>query len=857
MDTNPAHADNPGYKPSMPHGAAGAASSARSANDELINILIVDDEPKNLTVLETILYDPAYRLVRAESADQALLALVVEDFALLILDIRMPGMTGFELAHMIKERKKTARVPIIFLTAYYNEDQHVLEGYDTGAVDYLQKPVNPSVLRSKVAVFAELYRKSRELTLANRSLLAEVSERRRFEEELRELNATLERRVIERSESLTTSESRFRTLFNSIDEGFCVIEMLFDAAGHPIDYRYLEANPAFETQMGLQGAAGKSARELAPQTEAYWFETLGGVALSGEAVRFVHEAKTLNRWFEVYAFRLGSAESRKVAILFSDITISRQAEDALRRREQEIRSIADNIPHIIARYDRDLRHLFVNAAVRQVTGLPITACVGKTSRELWMPTAVCDTWEASLRDVFATGRATVVPFSINTATGQRHYEGRLIPERGANGQVEHVLAVIQDVTEAKQIAETLARAKETADAASLAKDQFLAVLSHELRTPLTPVRMAVSIWERKKEFLPAEFKSDLAMIRRNVDLECRLIDDMLDLSRIARGKLEIQFSPVDLNEEARHAVAIVEAEAAAKQIVLSFDPDAARAKVLGDGARLQQILWNLLRNAVKFTPPRGAVSVRTFNDPGGRISVEVRDTGTGIDPSVIERIFNAFEQGGAHVTRQFGGLGLGLAISKALCDMHGGKLTAHSDGKGRGSTFTLTLDLAAPIESAAQDRAAPPPASALLSSDGNANPRCILLVEDHQDTARIMRHLLESFGYAVHTAASVAEALRVADSKVFDLIVSDIGLPDGTGYELMRQLIARRPTKGIALTGYGMEEDLRQGAQAGFAAYLTKPINVEQLELTIQRVLGIVPRRALEMQKTNRRGAIS
>ena len=189
---------------------AGGAGSAYSVNVEPINILIVDDEPKNLTVLETVLNDPAYRLVRASSADQALLALVVEEFALIILDVQMPGMTGFELAKMIKERKKSARVPIIFLTAYYNEDQHVLEGYGTGAVDYLHKPVNAAVLRSKVAVFADLHCKSREIDLANRALLAEVTERRRAEERLRELNDTLEQRVAERTEALRESETRMR-----------------------------------------------------------------------------------------------------------------------------------------------------------------------------------------------------------------------------------------------------------------------------------------------------------------------------------------------------------------------------------------------------------------------------------------------------------------------------------------------------------------------------------------------------------------------------------------------------------------------------------------------------------------------
>ncbi len=189
------------------------------------------------------------------------------------------------------------------------------------------------------------------------------------------------------------------------------------------------------------------------------------------------------------------------------------------------------------------------------------------------------------------------------------------------------------------------------------------------------------MWERRADLLPLEFQQDLAMIRRNVDLECRLIDDLLDLNRIIRGKLDLQFAPVDLHEEIRHAMRTVEGEAAAKQVMLSFDPGSLDARVVADAARIQQVLWNLLKNAVKFTSAGGSVLMRTCRNPEDRIRIEVRDTGAGIDPGDIEQIFNAFEQGGSAVTRQFGGMGLGLTISRALATMHGGTLTAQSDGR--------------------------------------------------------------------------------------------------------------------------------------------------------------------------------
>jgi PAS domain S-box-containing protein len=320
-----------------------------SFGEAAINILIVDDEPKNLTVLETILDDPAYRLVRAESADQALLALLVEEFALLILDIRMPGVTGFELAQMIKQRKKTSRVPIIFLTAYYNEDQHVLEGYGTGAVDYLLKPVAPAVLRSKVAIFAELYRKQRELELANRALLDEVSSRRRAEEQLRELNNTLEQQVFERTASLRLSEERLRAIYDGTSEYMGLLTP---------DGTLREAN-----RSALEFADSQLADVVGlPFWEGVWFKFTPGAsevvqqaimrAATGEQVRFETpmtapsgEVKT----FDV-SFRPIRNESGKVVFIVPtalDITERKRAEEHIRGLIKEVNHRSKNILSVV------------------------------------------------------------------------------------------------------------------------------------------------------------------------------------------------------------------------------------------------------------------------------------------------------------------------------------------------------------------------------------------------------------------------------------------------------------------------------------------------------------------------------
>jgi len=322
-----------------------SAAQIPASRDDAVNILIVDDEPKNLTVLESLLDDPGYRVVRAESADQALLALVAEDFALLILDIRMPDMTGFELAKMIKERKKTAQVPIIFLTAYYNEDQHVLEGYGSGAVDYLHKPVNAAILRSKVAVFAELYRKSRECGIANRALLVEVSQRRRAEDQLRELNETLEQRVAQRTMALRASEEKYRSLFESIDEGFCIIEKVHGDTDAQLDFRHIEVNPAFETQAGVRNVVGKTLRQAFPNLTEQWYVTYATILDTGEPSRLELELSAGGPVLELYAFRVEGDTRGRVAVIFKDISVRKRVDselkDALAAAEKAIRAKSD------------------------------------------------------------------------------------------------------------------------------------------------------------------------------------------------------------------------------------------------------------------------------------------------------------------------------------------------------------------------------------------------------------------------------------------------------------------------------------------------------------------------------------
>jgi signal transduction histidine kinase/CheY-like chemotaxis protein len=413
------------------------------------------------------------------------------------------------------------------------------------------------------------------------------------------------------------------------------------------------------------------------------------------------------------------------------------------------------------------------------------------------------------------------PFAVGNANDS------LLLLQSFMGVTALTMVVLAAVVADRQQAQERERAARTeAERANSAKDQFLAVLSHELRTPLTPVMLAASILENDRA-LPERVREDLQTIRRNVELEARLIDDLLDLTRITRGKLQLDLHVVDIHELIRHAIDICCRDS---RVRLEVKLEAAKHHVRADPARIQQVFWNLLNNAQKFTPEGGAISICSRNSDGNVI-VEVADTGAGIDPDLLPKLFAAFAQGEREtVQKGNGGLGLGLAISKALVSAHGGTISGHSEGRGRGATFTVQM----PTCAAPQPRL---PADSKESEARDQTPQGlrILLVEDHQSTLVMLGKLLSAMQHQVTLATSIAAAEKALESNSFDLLISDLGLPDGLGYELMQRARSRYGIKGIALSGYGMDSDIERSKQAGFLEHLTKPIDMDTLEAAIAR----------------------
>jgi signal transduction histidine kinase len=393
------------------------------------------------------------------------------------------------------------------------------------------------------------------------------------------------------------------------------------------------------------------------------------------------------------------------------------------------------------------------------------------------------------------------------------------------------MALAAAVSEQHATEAAIEQQRAAVEAANKTKDNFLAMLSHELRTPLTPVLAALDGLDSSAT--STESKAALAMIRRNVELESQLIDDLLDLTRIARHKLQLRFDVLDAHTAITDVVEMCRGDATARRLQIHVNLRAGAHYLSADPAKFRQIIWNLLKNAIKFTSAEGEITIMTGNPDAQMLEIKVVDTGIGIKPEIMKRMFDPFEQGDLSFQHRYGGLGLGLAISKSLAQAHGGSLTAESPGLNQGSTFTFRMNTVSPRVERPLSSAQPPNRAA-----ADVTALRILLVDDHEDTCTALERLLVRRGHLVAAAHDMQSAMAAATRSEFDLLISDIALPDGTGTELMAYLRAMSGIRGIAISGFGMNGDIEKSLQAGFSEHLVKPLKIERLEEAIERVIA-------------------
>ncbi|MES2597721.1 MAG: PAS domain S-box protein [Verrucomicrobiota bacterium] len=627
------------------------------------------------------------------------------------------------------------------------------------------------------------------------------------------------------------------------------------------DCRLIYLNPATARMLGGEARdfLGKNAIDLAGDTpqarrilendrrviageEAGTYEEIFSGA--DHITRIFHSVKT--RW-------LGKeGEVHGLVAISRDITERKRTEDELRESEARFRSLADDTPVFIWVADVDVNITYANRPFLDFLELKD---VSEFTGRAWESHVHPDDLPV-LHRVYEEAVIQQRPYTIEirhliASTGGYEWNFFKGVPRFVGGQFTGFIGTGVNINELKLAEEKLREnedvllaAKESAEAASRAKDKFLAQLSHELRTPLTPVLMTAAALSEDPSLAP-ETREQLAMIQRNVALEARLIDDLLDLTRITHGKLTLHSESCDACRLIGLAVDIVRDEARQKRIHVTVDLLAEPLTIQGDPARLQQVIWNLLRNAVKFTSPGGLVRLTSrLGEPlAGRsepasLWIEISDTGIGFSSASASRLFEPFEQGDVAGDQRFPGLGLGLAIARAIIDMHHGTITAASPGPGKGATFTVALPIGvglgastgvAGVTGAAPSRREDP------SDPSSEQPMRILLVDDHQTTRDVLARLLRRAGHDVITAEDVSHALAAAGRAKFDVVVSDIGLPDGTGFDLMMELRARHGLRGIALSGYGTDEDLLDSASSGFVEHLVKPVTIQQVRQALRR----------------------
>jgi signal transduction histidine kinase/DNA-binding response OmpR family regulator len=724
--------------------------------NQKVNILIVDDNPSNLLALETILHAPDRNLVRASSGEEALRFLLDEDAAVILLDVHMPSISGLETAALIRGRERTRSVPIIFLTAYDSAgDSHISQGYSLGAVDYIIKPIEPESLKSKVAVFVELYRKTEQIKRQ-----AELLREQNIEIE----NANLQRlsRLIELGQRLAAERNPERVL-----KKFC------DAA-----------------------------REILGARSA----TVG--ILEDDGV-------TLRHFFT-------SGYDRSDAV---NAHVPQTCQRFLKQQFKDARSLRLSGAN-------GLRILPEQEPIKSFVGAPILRQGAPEKVRGWLFLA-----EKIGAPAFSEADER---FTVTLTQAVVFYENaRLYADLQ-----RHAAALEQEIADRKRAeserAEMLARAQAAraeAEEANRLKDEFLATVSHELRAPLNAMLGWVTL-AREGRLDEASKERALETVERNARTQKKLVDDLLDVSSIITNNLALDLEPTDLASVIETAVESVRPAAEAKGVSLRTDLDPMEDLFRIDRNRFQQVIWNLVHNAVKFTHPEGDVKVR-LRRVNGQAEIEVVDTGIGIASEFLPFVFDRFRQADGSITRRHGGLGLGLAIVRSLVEMHGGVVDVESAGLGEGATFRVRLPLPDDLKYELTSKAPTNHQVDVPDSAPKLSGLRALVVDDEADQRELLAAALSLKEAEVRTAGEITEAMEIMSAWRPEIVVADIAMPDGGGYELIRRMHGQGiKTPVIAITAYARDEDRLRALAAGFRMHLPKPIELYELLVSIASLTG-------------------
>ncbi|MHC5597083.1 MAG: ATP-binding protein [Nostoc sp.] len=726
---------------------------------------------------------------------------------LVLTDVMMPGLDGFGLLQALRSDPQTQKVPIILLSARAGEEARV-EGLEAGADDYLIKPFSARELLARVEAALKMARLRQEAMEREQGLRIEAEE----------------------------AKAHLETVLAGIQDLFYVLDR---------EWRYTFVNEQVAAVVGIQkeDLLGRIFWEVFPDVVNSEFYTQVHRAIAQQTVvQFEYFYPAWQRWFEnrVYPFAEG------VSIFTTEISDRKQAEKALRESEEKFRNMADNAPFMVWVTDINNYCTYLSQSWYDFTGQSQEMGLGFG----WL-NAVHPEDSNDVRNVFLEATKSYSAFRLEYRLRRKDGEYRFCidaanPWFGVDGQFKGYIGSVIDITERKiaeaerdRLLELEQAARTEAERANRIKDEFLAVLSHELRSPLNPILGWARLLQTR-EFDAAALKKAIATIERNAKLQAQLIEDLLDVSRILQGKLNLKMFPVNLVFVIEGGLETVRLAAEAKNIQIQTMVDASLGKVLGDSDRLQQVIWNLLSNAVKFTPEGGKIDIQ-LERVDAQAQITVRDTGKGISPDFLPYVFEYFRQADGTTTRKFGGLGLGLAIVRHLIELHGGTISAESLGEGQGAIFRVRLPLIKKDLPPKQDIniAALNPCSEMeILADIQ-----ILVVDDDDDTREFHTFVLEQAGATVTAVGSAKEALQVLAESEPDILLSDIGMPETDGYMLMRQIKVLQAKQAkqipaIALTAYAGEINQQQALKSGFQKHLSKPVEPEELVKAIAALIG-------------------